>query len=193
MNKTTLNIPNALSLFRIAVVPVVAACFYAGGYWATWIATWVFFLGCVSDWLDGELARRWNQSTAVGKFLDSSADKVMVGGVMLLLVGFQRLDGVWIVAALLIFSREILIAGLREFLALQGVDVAISRMGKWKAAVQMAASGFLIAGPYGELAVPHAMLIGKILFLAATVMTVWSGADYLRAGLAVIRRTGDRS
>jgi cardiolipin synthase len=176
------NIPNLLSAYRIVLVPVVAACFYIDGYWATWIATWLFFAGCISDYLDGVIARKFGQTSTIGKFLDSSADKIMVGGVMLLLVAFQRLTGIWIMAALIIFVREILIAGLREFLALRNIDVAISAMGKWKAAVQMAASGFLMAGSYGEAWVSHSMFYGKILFFIATVMTILSGWDYLKKG-----------
>lgn len=191
MAKTMYNIPNLLSAYRILVVPIVAACFYIDGYWATWIATWVFFAGCWSDFFDGIIARRFNMTSTIGKFLDSSADKIMVGGIMLLLVGFDRLNGIWIAAALVIFVREILIAGLREFMALRGVDVAISMMGKWKAAVQMLASGFLIAGSYGEAWIPHSMTIGYVLFLIATVMTVVSGWDYVRKGYEVMSAIED--
>jgi cardiolipin synthase len=183
MAKVMYNVPNLLSAYRIAVVPVIALCFYVGGWLATWVATWLFAAGCISDWLDGMIARRTGQTSTIGKFLDSSADKIMVGGVMLLLVGFGQLTGIWIMAALVIFVREILIAGLREFLALRNIDVPISWIGKWKAAVQMAASGFLIAGPYGEALIPGSMLVGHILFFAATVMTVVSGWDYLKKGL----------
>lgn len=191
MSKVMYNVPNLLSAFRIVLVPVVALCFYIGGYWATWIATWLFFLGCWSDYFDGVIARRWHQTSTIGKFLDSSADKIMVGGVMLLLVGFQRLTGIWIMAALIIFVREILIAGLREFLAMRQIDVPISQIGKWKAAVQMLASGFLIAGPYGENAVPHAMAFGKLIFFIATVMTVVSGWDYLKKGYETMKSIED--
>lgn len=187
MSKVMYNTPNLLSAFRIVIVPVIALCFYLGGWLATWIATWLFAAGCISDWLDGVIARRTGQISAIGKFLDSSADKIMVGGVMLLLVGFGRLEGIWIMAALVIFVREILIAGLREFMALQNVDVPISWMGKWKAAVQMAASGFLIAGPYGGALVPHSLLVGHILFFIATVMTVISGWDYLKKGFETMK------
>jgi cardiolipin synthase len=191
MAKVMYNVPNLLSAYRIAVVPLVAVCFYIGGWAATWIATWLFFLGCWSDYFDGVLARRWKQTSAIGKFLDSSADKIMVGGVLLLLVAFQRLDGIWIALALVVFVREILIAGLREFMAFQNVDVPISWIGKWKAAVQMIASGFLIAGPYGDAAVSHSMAIGKFLFLIATVMTVVSGWDYMKKGWETMQTMED--
>jgi cardiolipin synthase len=182
MAKVMYNIPNLLSAYRIAVVPLITVCFYIDGYLAIWTATWLFFAACWSDYFDGVIARRMGQTSAIGKFLDSSADKVLVGGIMLLLVGFHRLTGIWIAAALIIFVREILIAGLREFMAFQNVDVPVSWMGKWKAAVQMVASGFLIAGEYGENVVPHSMAIGYALFLVATIMTVVSGWDYLKKG-----------
>jgi cardiolipin synthase len=191
MAKVMYNVPNLLSAYRIALVPVVTVCFYIGGYWATWIATWLFFIGCWTDFLDGLVARRYGQTSMLGKFLDSSADKIMVGGVMLLLVGFQRLTGVWILAALIIFVREILISGLREFLALQGVDVPVSWIGKWKAVMQMIASGFLMAGEYGESWIPHSMLYGRVMFLVATVMTVWSGWDYVVKGYQTMTKMED--
>ncbi len=191
MAKVIYNIPNLLSAYRVAVVPVIALCFYIDGPVAIWTATALFFLGCWSDYFDGVIARRTGQISAIGTFLDSSADKIMVGGVMLLLVGFQRLTGIWIMAALIIFVREILIAGLREFMALQNVVVPISWLGKWKAAVQMVASGFLIAGAYGEAVMPYSMAVGYSLFLIATVMTIVSGWDYLKKGFETMLKMDD--
>jgi cardiolipin synthase len=191
MAKVMYNIPNLLSAYRIAAVPVIAACFYIDGYWAIWTAVWVFTLACFSDYFDGVIARRTGQISTIGKFLDSSADKILVGGVMLLLVGFQRLTGVWIAAALLIFTREILIAGLREFLAQHNVDVPISWMGKVKAAVQMVASGFLIAGEYGRPVIRYSMEIGEAIFFIATVLTLISGWDYLKKGYETMKTMDD--
>jgi len=187
------NVPNLLSAYRIAVVPVITVCFYIGNAGAIWTAIVLFFFACWSDYFDGVIARSTGQTSMIGKFLDSSADKILVGGVMLLLVGFHRLTGVWIALALIIFVREILIAGLREFMAFQNVDVPISWIGKWKAAVQMLASGFLIAGDFGESAVPHSMDIGLFLFLIATVMTVVSGWDYLKAGIRTMEAIDDKT
>jgi len=188
MPKFLYNIPNLLSFYRIAVVPVLTLFFFVGGPVATWINVFFFFWACVSDYLDGVIARRTGQSTVFGKFIDHTSDKIMIGGVLLLLVAFGRLTGIWIVFALIIFTREILVAGLREFLGQYNVDVPISWMGKWKTAVQMFASGFIMAGDYGPALVPHSYAIGKVAFLLATVMTVLSGWDYMKAGIETLRK-----
>ena len=188
MPKFLYNLPNLLSFYRIAVVPVLTLFFFIGGPVATWINVFLFFWACVSDYLDGVIARKTGQISVFGKFIDHTADKILVGGVLLLLVAFGKLTGIWIVCALIIFTREILIAGLREFLGQYKVDVPISWMGKCKTAVQMFASGFVMAGDYGDSLIPHTYAIGKFAFLIATVMTVLSGWDYLKAGLETLRK-----
>lgn len=192
--KAFYNIPNLLSMYRILVVPVLTFFFYVEkavpefGAAATWINCFLFFWACISDFADGVIARHTGQTSIFGKFIDSTSDKILVGGVMMLLVAFDRLTGIWIILALTIFIREILVAGLREFLGLYNISVPISWIGKWKAAVQMLASGFLMAGSYGPSLVPHSYGIGLFALVAATVMTVWSGWDYMKAGLETIRK-----
>lgn len=188
MSKMLYNVPNILSAYRIAIVPVLTLFFFIGGPIATWINVFLFFLACISDYLDGEIARSTGQTSIFGKFLDSTSDKIMIGGVMMLLVAFDRLTGIWIIPALIIFLREILVAGLREFLGQYKVSVPISRLGKWKALVQMIASGFLIAGEYGESLIPHSFAIGLGIFLIATLMTALSGWNYVKAGFDTIRK-----
>ena len=188
MPKFLYNIPNLLSFYRIAVVPVLTALFFFDSAVATWINVFLFFWACVSDYLDGVIARKTGQSTIFGKFIDHTSDKILIGGVLILLVAFGRLTGVWIVLALIIFTREIMVAGLRDFLGQYKIDVPISWMGKWKTAVQMFASGFVMAGDYGPSLVPHAYAIGLFAFVIATVMTVVSGWDYLKAGIETLRR-----
>ena len=188
MPKFLFNLPNLLSFYRIAVVPVLTLLFFFDSAVATWINVFLFFWACVSDYLDGVIARKTGQISVFGKFIDHTADKILVGSVLLLLVAFGRLTGIWIIPALIIFTREILIAGLRDFLGQYKVDVPISWMGKWKTAVQMIASGFLMAGSYGDALVPYAYAIGKFTFLIATVMTVVSGWAYLKAGLETLRK-----
>jgi cardiolipin synthase len=188
MPKLLFNIPNLLSFYRIAVVPVLFVLFFFDNEFATWINVFFFFWACISDYLDGVIARKTGQSSVFGKFLDHTSDKILIGGVLLLLVAFHRLEGIWIFLALIIFAREIFVAGLREFLGQYKVDVPISWMGKWKTAVQMFASGFLIAGSYGDALIPHAYAIGKFAFLIATVMTVASGWAYLKAGLETLKK-----
>ena len=188
MPKLLYNAPNLLSAYRIAAVPLLTVFFYIGGPVAAWINVTIFFFACLSDWLDGEIARKTGQTSIFGKFLDSSADKVLIGGALMLLVAFGRLTGVWIIPALIIFIREIVVAGLREFLGLYNISVPISRLGKWKAAIQMFAMGFLMAGEYGPALVPHSFQIGQIAFLIATAVTVASGWDYMKAGIETIRK-----
>ena len=188
MPKFLYNIPNLLSFYRIAVVPVLTLLFFFDTAVTTWINVFLFFWACVSDYLDGVIARKTGQISVFGKFIDHTADKILVGSVLLLLVAFGRLAGIWIIPALIIFTREILIAGLRDFLGQYKVDVPISWMGKWKTAVQMFASGFVMAGVHGDTLIPHAYDIGKFSFLVATVMTVASGWAYLKAGLETLRK-----
>jgi len=188
MSGLTRNLPNLLSAYRIAAVPVLTLFFFIGGPVATWINVAIFFFACISDYLDGEIARSTGQTSIFGKFLDATSDKILIGGVLLLLVAFDRVTGVWIVPALVIFIREIIVAGLREFLGLYNISVPISRLGKLKTLAQMFASGFLMAGSYGPALIPHSFEIGQAAFLVAAIMTAVSGWDYLKAGLDTIRR-----
>jgi cardiolipin synthase len=155
---------------------------------ATWINVFLFFWACVSDYLDGVIARKSGQVSVFGKFIDHTSDKILIGGVLLLLVAFGKLTGIWLVFALIIFLREILVSGLREFLGQYNVAVPVSWMGKFKTAVQMFGCGFVMAGNYGSALVPHSYEIGLFGFFAATVMTVLSGWDYLKAGLETLQK-----
>ncbi len=193
--KGVYSIPNLLCYFRVLYMPVMVLLFYfdrswqaQGISWPAWTNCILFGLAGLSDFLDGKIARALGQTTLLGKFLDSSTDKMLVGCAIMCLVAFQRLDQIWILPAIIIFNREILIAGVREFMALYNVIVHISWMGKWKLTLQMLAIGFLIAGDYGDAVVPHCMAIGKTIFLAATILTVWSGWEYMREAWKTIQR-----
>jgi cardiolipin synthase len=194
MPKILYNVPNMLSFYRIVCVPVLAGFFFIekmvpgfGGI-ATFINCFLFFWACISDLADGMIARYTGQTSTFGKFIDHASDKILIGGVLMLLVAFDRLTDFWIIPALIIFLREILVAGLREFLGQYNVAVPVSWMGKSKTAVQMFAMGFLMAGNYGPSVVPHSLLTGYITFLIATAMTVISGWDYLKAGLQTLKK-----
>lgn len=188
MSKLMHNVPNMLSAYRIAVVPVLTFFFFAGGETATWVNVVIFFFACVSDYLDGEIARSTGQTSIFGKFLDATSDKVLIGGVLMLLVAFDRITGLWIIPALIIFLREIVISGLREFLGLYNISVPISRLGKFKTLAQMFACGFLMAGDYGPHLIPYSYEFGQAALLVATFMTAVSGWDYLKAGMQTIRK-----
>lgn len=181
------SLPNMLCYYRLAIIPVMIVLFYLDGPVSAWINVVLFAIAGLTDFLDGRIARATGQTTLLGKFLDSSTDKMLIGAVLMMLIAFDRLDGLWIIPAMVIFLREILIAGVREFMALYNVIVPISKMGKWKMTIQMFFIGFLIAGTYGEMLIPHAYEIGKVGFLFAMAITVTSGYDYIRQAWKTIQ------
>jgi len=188
MSQNLYSIPNMLSYFRGAVIPVIMLLFFFDNAFAVWLNVVLFALAGISDYLDGYIARRTGQTTLYGKLLDYSTDKMVVCAALILLVGFDRLTGLWLVPVILIIVREIAIGGVREFMAIHAAVAPVSKLGKWKTTMQMVAIGFLIAGPYGEMLIPHAFVIGKILLLAATVMTVISGWDYALGAFRAMRK-----
>jgi cardiolipin synthase len=177
------NLPNVLTYGRIAAVPVVAALLMWGGNGARWTALAIFILAALTDWLDGYLARKWKQQSVLGRMLDPIADKVLVAVVLLVLAGDGILFGGHVWAAIIILSREVLVSGLREFLSELRVSVPVTRIAKWKTAVQLVAIGFLIAGPAGDQIVPYVTEVGIFGLWIAAALTLYTGYDYFRAGL----------
>ncbi len=171
------NIPNLLTLFRILLIPVFVFCFYSTHEHARFLAAFVFWLAAITDALDGYLARKLQQSTPFGAFLDPVADKAMVAAALVLIaVDMQTL---WVtIPAFVMISREIIISGLREWMAGIGksAQVKVSNMGKYKTAAQMLALIGLIWQPVQWLTD-----LGMALLFVATVLTVWSMVEYLRA------------
>jgi cardiolipin synthase len=176
------SIPNLLTLSRILVIPALIGAFYLPGAWAHWVSLGLFAAAGITDFLDGWLARRRGEMSNLGRFLDPVADKLLVAAAILMLVAFKRIDGLSILAAVVILCREILVAGLREFLAELNVRVPVSRLAKWKTAVQIIAIGFLLAGDAAAPAL-HVTTIGLFGLWAAALLTLYTGYDYLRAGL----------
>jgi cardiolipin synthase (CMP-forming) len=181
------SLPNLLTLSRILVIPVVVASFYVHGDYARWFACALFSAAGVTDWLDGQLARRWQQQSELGRFLDPIADKLLVSATLFMLTTFGRLSAVAVFPALVILCREILVSGLREYLAGLRVGMPVSRLAKWKTMIQMVAIGFLIVGDAGPGIIPVAG-IGEALLWAAALLTLVTGYDYLQAGLPHITR-----
>jgi len=178
-----LNFANILTMSRIAAIPAIVGLLLIQGLVWHWVALALFIVACVTDWFDGYVARRLDQVSPLGRFLDPIADKLVVAAVLLVLVSIGHIDGWSILAALVILCREILVSGLREFLAELRVGVPVSMLAKWKTAVQMIALGFLIvAKPESELPI-NAMLIGEILLWIAAVLTLITGYDYMTIGL----------
>jgi CDP-diacylglycerol--glycerol-3-phosphate 3-phosphatidyltransferase len=183
-----LSVPNLLTYSRLIAVPTLAAVmFFFEGDTARWLALIVFAFAGVTDFLDGYIARSWNQQSTLGRMLDPIADKLLVGAALLMLVADQTISGWSIWAALIILSREILVSGLREFLAELNVRVAVSRLAKWKTTVQMIALCVLLAGhPADDLCGCGAINIGLALLWLAAMLTLYTGFDYFRAGLKYV-------
>ena len=184
-----LNLPNILTLLRIALIPFIAALMFMPFAWAAWSALVLYTLACVSDWLDGFLARRMNVTSAFGRFLDPIADKLLISILLLLFAGLGRFDmfnGIFLIPACIIMFREVLIAGLREFLGPQNIVIHVSNLAKWKTTSQMIALGFLVVGAHGDAVLPQTLLIGNILLTVSAVLTFITGSDYMRQGMKAI-------
>lgn len=181
--------PNLLTYARLVAVPVLAAVmFFFQGETGRWAAAIIFALAAITDFLDGYLARAWSQQSPLGRMLDPIADKLIVGAALLFLVADQTISGWSIWAALTILSREILVSGLREFLAELNVTVAVSWLAKWKTTVQMLALFVLLAGDSANELCGGcgASYFGLALLWVAAVLTLYTGFDYFRAGLKYV-------
>jgi cardiolipin synthase len=179
------TLPNLLTLSRILVIPLVIATFYVHATWGPWIGCVLFSLAGITDWLDGRLARMWQQQSEFGRFLDPIADKLLVSAVLFMLAATERISAASVLPALVILCREILVSGLREHLAAMRVRLPVSRLAKWKTGIQMAALGVLLVGDAGPGFLP-VRLIGEGLLWVAAGLTLVTGYDYLRSGLSHI-------
>lgn len=184
----SLALPNLLTYGRIAAVPVVVGCLYwssilHGGLWLRWVALIIFIVAGITDILDGYLARAWSQQSSLGRMLDPIADKLLVSSCLLMLSADNTINDLSVLAAIIILCREILVSGLREFLAELNARVPVSRLAKWKTTGQLVAIGFLLAGPAGDKVLPVTSEIGITLLWLSAVLTLYTGWDYLRAGL----------
>lgn len=179
-----LNLPNLLTLSRVVTAPLVCALLLVDTGIGTWLALAFYVYACVTDFLDGYVARRTRQQSHFGRMLDPIADKLLVACVLFVLVGIGRLTDLHMVPALVILSREIVVSGLREYLARLNVGVPVTRLAKWKTMVQMVAIGFLVVGddgpPIGGLTPTEIGLFG---IWSAALLTFVTGYDYLRAAL----------
>jgi cardiolipin synthase len=192
------RLPNILTVFRIILVPVFAVAFVLPGDTARLIAFAVFCVAGISDALDGFAARKLNAGSDFGRMLDPIADKILVGVALMMLVAEgtihqftldpEGLRGLLkLVPALIILAREILVSGLREFLAGADVSVPVTFFAKIKTTVQMIAIGAMILGPIAERMMPGALAIAYVALWVAAALTVATGYVYLRAGLAHTR------
>src|SRR5271156_349445 len=193
MRAPPLALPNLLTYGRIVAVPlVVGAMFWQnilhGGLWLRWVALAIFIVAGVSDFLDGYFARILGQQSSLGRMLDPIADKLLVASCLLMLAAEETIHGWALLAAGVILCREILVSGLREYLAELRVSVPVTRLAKWKTTLQLVAVGFLIAGKAGDAVVPVVTKTGIILLWLSALLTIYTGWDYLQAGLHHLTR-----
>ena len=187
-----INIPILLTWLRVALIPLIVGVFYLPDSWLSPLdknvaSTAVFIVAAVTDWFDGFLARRWNQTSAFGAFLDPVADKLMVAGALLVLVQLDRVNAA---VAFIIIGREIAISALREWMAQIGASksVAVSSIGKIKTTAQMVAIPMLLY--YGQLfAMIDTRFWGSWLLGVAAALTVWSMFYYLRKAWPLIKES----
>lgn len=178
------SLPNVLTYARIAAVPALVAClFFLEGDVARWSAFALFVIAAFTDWLDGYLARAWEQQSTLGRMLDPIADKLIVGTALLMLVHDNTIRGANVWAAVIILCREILVSGLREFLAELNVKVHVTQLAKWKTTVQMVSLAVLLASPAADKLFPGISETGLALLWLAALLTLWTGYDYLKAGI----------
>jgi len=189
------NIPILLTWLRVALIPLVVGVFYLPTTWLSpydqgVASTIVFIVAAITDWFDGFLARRWNQTSAFGAFLDPVADKLMVAGALLVLVQLDRVNAL---VAFVIIGREIAISALREWMAQIGASksVAVSSLGKIKTTTQMMAIPMLLF--HGSLfGVIDTVYWGHLFLLVAVVLTVWSMFYYLKLAWPLIKEHSGR-
>jgi cardiolipin synthase len=189
------NIPILLTWLRVALIPLVVGVFYLPDAWLSpfekgMASTVIFIVAAMTDWFDGFLARRWNETSAFGAFLDPVADKLMVAGALLVLVEFDRVNAV---VAFIIIGREIAISALREWMAQIGASksVAVSSLGKIKTTAQMIAIPMLLFNGH-VLGIIDTLYWGTWLLGLAAVLTVWSMFYYLRRAWPLIKESAGR-
>lgn len=189
----SLNLPNLLTLARIACIPLLIAFLFFDGKGSSFWAALIFSLAAITDWLDGYLARKWQIVTVLGKFLDPLADKLIVMAALIMLIPLGRVPA-W--AVFVILAREIVITGLRSIAASEGIIIAASNLGKYKTILQMVAIiGLLLHYDYYwffgmryEWLHVSMHRIGMVYFYLALALTIWSGIDYLVKFFRVINR-----
>jgi CDP-diacylglycerol--glycerol-3-phosphate 3-phosphatidyltransferase len=181
------NLPNVLTYCRVAAVPVVAGLlFWPEDKWSRWAALSIFIAAAITDYFDGYFARAYSQHSQLGRMLDPIADKLLVAACLLMLAADRTVNGVHLWAAIVILCREVLVSGLREYLAELKVGMPVSKVAKWKTTAQLVALGFLIAGPAGESVLPGTITIGLVLLWTAAVLTIFTGWDYLKLSIATV-------
>ena len=182
-----LKIPNILTIGRIIIVPVFVISFFLPGLFGDLIPFFLFVLASFTDYLDGLLARLFKEETRLGELLDPIADKIIVAAALILLVMNETIKSYEVIAAIIILTREILISGLREFLAKGRIRLPVSNLAKLKTFLQMVAISLLLTGETGNKILNfqdyNAQTIGIILLWLSAFLTLYTGYEYLRKGI----------
>lgn len=169
------NLPNTLSLFRMACIPIVVICLYFQGRWGSFLATLFLGMAFITDILDGFYARKYGAVTVLGKFLDPLADKILVSSTLIMLMALDRIPA-WVV--ILIVARELAITGLRSIAVSEGVVIQASSLGKYKTIFQSVATlGLCLHYEYLKI---DFHVVGMLFLWVALILTLWSGWAYLR-------------
>ncbi len=183
-----INVPNLLTMIRMWAIPLIVLTFFLKEasanhpvMWA-WIGVVLFAIAGITDYLDGYLARHWNQLSRFGRVLDPIADKLLVGSILIMLAWEGRLVGVMVIPAVIILCREILVSGLREFLAEIKIGCPVTRLAKWKTACQMVALPILMVCEESGAFNTFFTVLGALLFWLAAVLTIITGYDYWKSG-----------
>ena len=187
LSGTMLTLSNWLTLSRVGVILPLVALAWWDSFEARLLALALYLYACLTDYVDGWLARNRDEVTEFGRILDPIADKLLVVALMVMLISDQRIAGFHIIAALIILLREILISGLREQVASYHVTLPVSGLAKWKTGIQMTALGFLLVGNAITFPV-NAQLVGEILLWVAAGLTFMTGASYVKIVFARISR-----
>jgi cardiolipin synthase len=182
-----MNLPNLLTLSRIAAIPVLVALVVWRTPAGDLAACALFALAGITDFLDGRIARQQKLLSDLGRMLDPIADKLLVGATLMVLAGTSRLSLLGLYPAIVILCREILVSGLREYLAGLSVGLPVTKLAKWKTGLQMAALGMLLAGDDGAALIGlgwlHVTALGGAMLFLAAGLTLVTGWDYVMAGL----------
>jgi cardiolipin synthase len=178
------HLPNFLTLARIGLVPLFVAAFFLPLPAGRWIALALFLIAAITDYADGIIARARNAESRLGQMLDPIADKLLVAAALMMLVYNSEIKGLVLVPALIILAREILVSGMREFLASIAVHVPVSGIAKFKTTVQVIALSVLIGAPAVEGPFGYLSLLGIIALWLAALLTLYTGYVYVQANLA---------
>ena len=182
-----LQIPNILTIGRIIIVPIFVLTFFIPGFFGDLIPFFLFVIASFTDYLDGLLARLFKEESKLGELLDPIADKILVAAALILLVMNGVIKNYEVIAAIIILTREILISGLREFLAKGSITMQVTSLSKLKTFIQMISIAILLTGESGNKVINfqdyNAQTIGIILLWLSAFLTLYTGYDYLRRGI----------